>query len=393
MSTHIHRSVRSVLFIPMMASLLSLGGCAQEEPDVTPAVARVKVFEVGKQTRGQKRHISGKVKSPDRSTLSFGVGGRIEEISVEQGEFVDGDALLARLDQEPLQISLQIARANVSAARANFLDAQTNLKRFEELEANGVSSEAEVDTAKVKVAASEGELQLAEGNLENAQLDLERSVMKTPYSGSIVTIDVDDFQEVGPTTPVIVLQSDQSLGIDIRVPETIIQQLSYGQVVEIDFPSIPGLQLQGEVSTIGAESETGNAFPVRILLTETDERVRAGMTAGATFWFDDYLEDRFAYLIPLSAVAVDAGMLTRPENMNLESREAPVFVLNTETGKLELRRLVVGDLLGNEVEVFEGLNEGDLVVSAGVAFAREGMEAQRWMPETGAAYETPSGDN
>ncbi len=377
-------SVSGFFFVP---------GCSSDEPEPTPAITRVKVFEVGKKASGQQRRISGKVESPDRSTLSFGVSGRIEEVPVEQGQVVVRGEMLARLDQGPLRIAMQNALANVSAARANYLDAQTNVKRFEQLSASGVSTDAELDSAKVRLATSEGELQIAQGNLASVELDLERSVMIAPYSGSIVSIDVDDFQEVGPSTPVVVLQSDQSLGVDIRVPETLIQQIRYGQIVEVSFPSIEGLQLRGEVSTIGADSETGNAFPVRVLLREQSDQLRSGMTASVIFLFDDYLNERDAFLIPISAVAIDAGMLTQSDLRNPETRRAPVFVLDTESGRLELRRLVVGDLRGNEVEVFEGLSEGDLVVSAGVAFSREGMEAVRWEPQTGAAYETPSGDN
>ena len=390
---------RTRLLSPALAvavSLIASGSmmaCSSPEPEKAEPVALVKVYEVARKATGQQRRISGKVESPDRSTLSFGVAGRIEEIPVEQGQVVVRGEILARLDQQPLKIALQNALANVSTARANFLDAQTNLKRFEELTASGVSTAAELDGARVRLATSEGDLQVAQGNLAKAELDLERSVLVAPYAGSIVSIEVDDFQEVAPSNPVIVLQSEQSLGVDIRMPETLIQQIRYGQIVEVAFPSIEGLTMRGEVATIGVESETGNAFPVRVLLREQHEQLRPGMTASVTFLFDDYLSEREAYLIPISAVAIDAGMLSANDQLDPESRLAPVFVLNTETSQLELRRLVVGDLRGNEFEVFEGLQEGDLVVSAGVAFAREGMKAVRWEPDTGAAYETPAGDS
>jgi len=367
-------------------------GCGDQAETSEAPIPRVKVFEVGKKTTGQSRRISGKVESPDRSTLSFGVSGRLDEIAVEEGQVVVRGELLARLDEQPLQIALQNARASLSTARANFLDAQTNLKRIEQLTASGVSTDAELDSAKVRVAQSEGELQLAQGALAQAELDFERSQLTAPYSGSVVSIEVDDFQEVSPSTTVVVLQSDESLGVNIRVPETLIQDLDYGQIVSVRFPSLEGVTLKGMVSTIGAESETGNAFPVTVLLTETNDQLRAGMTASVTFLLDAYLGDRIVYLIPISAIAVDAGLL-RGSDRPQDKKEAPVFILNTETNTLGLRSLIVGDLRGNEVEVFEGLEAGELVVSAGVAFARDGMSALRWAPETGASYVVPGGDN
>jgi RND family efflux transporter MFP subunit len=371
---------------------ITLLGCSEQTASVSPPVARVKVFEVGKKATGQSRRISGKVESPDRSTLSFGVNGQLEEIAVEVGQSVVAGELLARLDDQPLEIALQNARANVTTSRANFLDAQSNVKRFEEMASGGATTVAELDSAKVKLAQAEGDLQLAQGALSQAELDFRRTSLLAPYSGAIISIGVDDFQEVSPSTTVVVLQSDESLGVNIRVPETLIQELDYGQIVTVSFPSLEGVTLPGTVSTIGSESETGNAFPVTVLLTQANDQLRAGMTASVTLSFDSYLDDRVAYLIPISSIAVDAGMMSSSELENSD-KTAHVFVLNTQTNTLELRTLEVGNLQGNEVEVFAGLEPGELIVSAGVAFAREGMSALQWTPETGAAYENTGGGN
>jgi hypothetical protein len=99
------------------------------------------------------------------------------------------------------------------------------------------------------------------------------------------------------------------------------------------------------------------------------------MTAGVTFQFDAYLEGKTAYLIPLSCLAVDAlaGTGDRDE-------KAPVFILDPTTEKVTQIMVQVGNLRGNEIEVYEGLEPGDLIVSAGVAFLRDGMSATAWTP-------------
>ena len=63
-----------------------------------------------------------------------------------------------------------------------------------------------------------------------------------------------------------------------------------------------------------------------------------------------------------------------------EQSEVPVFILNTESGQINKKKIIVGGLRGNELEVFDGLEPGDLVVTAGVTFCRDGMKAKIWNP-------------
>ena len=117
------------------------------------------------------------------------------------------------------------------------------------------------------------------------------------------------------------------------------------------------------------------------------------MTASVTFNFDAYLEGRIAYLIPLSAIAVEAGSLSAGEYQRNETtgqNEAPVFVLDSKTGRIQQRKILVGDLRGNELEVYQGLEPGELVVTAGVAFLRDGMKAEVWTPNSTTAKQRGS---
>ena len=116
------------------------------------------------------------------------------------------------------------------------------------------------------------------------------------------------------------------------------------------------------VSLIGAQAGRGNSFPVEIQLPNSGADLRPGMSASVTFNFDAYLAGRRAYLIPLSAIAIDVGLLA---GGNAEDAEVPVFVFDEETGRLRVQKVRLGGLRGNQLEVFEGLEPGDKVISAG----------------------------
>jgi multidrug efflux pump subunit AcrA (membrane-fusion protein) len=111
--------------------------------------------------------------------------------------------------------------------------------------------------------------------------------------------------------------------------------------------------------------------------------LRAGMTASVTFNFNDYLEGRTAYMIPLSAIALDPGPSNDDTVTPVEGsyRTATVYVFDPATSQVNARKVQVGDLRGNSVEVFAGLQPGDKIVSAGIAFLRDQMTVELWEPD------------
>lgn len=66
----------------------------------------------------------------------------------------------------------------------------------------------------------------------------------------------------------------------------------------------------------------------------------------------------------------------------MPQKTAPVFVID-DNYRLQVRDVVIGDLRGNQLEVYEGLEAGEKIVSAGVTFLHENMKVELWMPEQG----------
>ena len=384
---------RYVCFVVGMLLVCSvLSGCDDKHTE-DAAIPRVKVFTVGKKATGQSRRISGKIQAVKESMLSFGVAGKVAEVIVLQGEDVVSGQLLARIDSDPFQIKLDDARAKLNSARAKLLESQKSYKRTETLREQRGASQKELEAATADLATANGNFNAAEGVLSQAKLNLAHTKLTAPFSGKIKEISVDPFQEVTANEVISTLQSSDILEIIVRVPETLIRYVDHGQVVKAVFPSIPGISVTGTVTTIAAEAEDGNSFPVTIRLSDTEADLRPGMTASVTFDYNDYLEGRTAYLIPLSAIAIDAGSLSPGEYQRDDStkqNEAPVFVLDSKTGQIQQRKVLVGDLRGNELEVFQGLEPGELVVTAGVSFLREGMKAQVWTPNNASTKQRGS---
>jgi RND family efflux transporter MFP subunit len=354
-------------------------GCADAQEEPAQAVPRVKVFEVGETTLGQVRTLSGEVAAGTASPLSFGVSGTVEKVLVSRGASVAQGDLLATLDSTPLRLSFDQARAELSAARAKLEEAEQAYERATKLLAERGVTKAEHEVATSQLRSARASLQSAKSRAEQAERDLARTELRAPFPGRIAERSLDAFQEIGASEAAFVLQGDQVLKVRLQVPDTLIRNVDYGKAAQVRFPTIADLSLVGLVTLIGAQAGAGSAYPVDVQLPESEADIRPGMTASVTFNFDENLDGRTAYLLPLSAVAVDVGLLRTdpaPETV-------PVFVLDESSSKLEVRDIRVRELRGNRLEVYEGLSPGDKVVAAGVPFLREGMVVEVWQPELG----------
>lgn len=364
-------SLLAALCLPM------LGSCAEEVPEVVEFTPSVKVYEVGKQATGQSRKLSGKILAADRSQLSFGVGGKVAEIIALQGQTVTKGQLLARLDDASLKIQVEEARAALSNARAQLLEAQTVFNRTTTLVQKRAASQKELDSATATLASAESSMSSAQGSLDQAELDLSFAQLTAPFDGQVVEVPIQAFQEISPSEIAVVIQSEGALEIEVRVPETLIREVDFGQVVQVTFPTFEGVVESGTVIEIGAEAEVGSAFRVAVRLAENPDGLLPGMTASVTFNYNDYLNGKQAFLIPLAAIALDAAVTSATTD---EDKSAPVFVFDKASGTINLRQVTFGDFRGNEAEVYSGLQPGDLIVSAGVPFMRDGMQATIWSP-------------
>lgn len=371
--------------LPMgwLLMLMLLAGCSREAvtpPDVIP---RVKYFTVNELAVGQARRLSGKVVAADTSSLSFAVSGTVRDVLVSQGDPVTEGQVLATLDRKPLELALEQARAQLVIAREKVIETERQVKQFTRLRSLNAATPLELDTAITNANAAQGNLRSVQAELDRKELDLGKTTLTAPAAGNIAQRSIDPFQEVAAGTPAFVLQSAGSFKIEVRVPETLIRNVDYGQPVQIEFPTNRNLRLAGRVISIGSLAESGNAFTVEIRPEVNDADLRAGMTASVTFNFNEYLEGRTAYMIPLSAISLDPAArdaVTETTEAG-SSKTASVFVVDPSTRRVNARRVEVGDLRGNSVEVFAGLQPGDKVVSAGVAFLRDGMTVELWQPD------------
>jgi len=365
-----------------MIPLLLLTSCDQvvETPEVQPARA-VKTMVISEASKANSRQISGVVKTADESELSFRVGGRVSSVKVNTGASVTKRQVLATLEKKEFQLALKEAQANLASARADMAEKKDAFRRQKNLKKKNFVSQAAVDKARTTFKTAISDAVVALTHLKTAQNDLEYTTLRAPFSGKIAKRLIDPFVQISAGKAVFQLQSEGSYKIEVLMPETLVRDVSYGDVVSVRFPTLKDVIIGGTITEIGARAESGNAFPVRIKLARTPSDIRSGMTAQVTFNFGE-TENVSVYLIPVSAldVRISEKIIDNP------SGQAKVFVFNSEKHIAEARLITIRDIRGNKLEVVEGLKTGDTLIVAGVPFLTEGQKVKQWEP----TYNTPA---
>jgi RND family efflux transporter MFP subunit len=352
--------------------IVALAGCGEDAPPPDLPPRAIQWMGVSASGGGERRVVSGIVTAIDVTRLGFEVNGTVQTVEVDLGYRVEKGQVLARLDPQPLRLSVQDAEAALAESTALMEEARSSAARFEQAGKTGAVARQEVERELARRDARESQVEAARARLALARRDLRLSVLEAPFRGTISSRMIDPAQRIAAGETAFEMDSEESgLRVEVQIPETLISRVRQGDPVQVSFPSLgyPSVgfgdrRWEAVVSEIGTRAGTGNAFPVRADLVDPPDGVRPGMTAEATFSLarDDGLRETGGVMIPFAAA--------RPEADDRFS----VFVFDSETSTVKKRPIRTGGVHGNEIFVLEGLEDGEIIATAGVTFLRDGQQ-------------------
>ncbi|MEE8524862.1 MAG: efflux RND transporter periplasmic adaptor subunit [Thermoanaerobaculia bacterium] len=353
------------------AGALIAAGCGQEEPVAAAPVARpVKILTVGTESSPEVREYPGRVSAVREAAVAFEVGGRIVELPVTEGRWVEKGALLARLDGRDFEAKLTAAEADRAAAEADYV-------RFEELLEKDAVSRRDFEMRQRNFEVAKSQIDIAEKALED-------TVLRAPFSGRVARKLVDEFQNVQAKQAIVLLQDTSALEIAVDLPEADLVRSTHGARVA-DLAAAAGRL--AVAPTVSLASAPGSSFPATFkeLATSADPSTR---TFEATFAFtapDDVLilPGMTARVTLAPAVRAAAGIKI-PSGAAMADDSGAAYVWKVNPSSMEVRRAAValGELSGAEVAITSGLEHGDQIAVSGVHHLREGMQVRRFEGET-----------
>lgn len=367
---------RYAAFGGALACVLLATGCAREEPAITaPPVPSVKTVQVQAQAAGSQRTLSGMLMVAEETRLSFAIGGKLLDVPLREGDEFKAGQELARLDPLDFERELASSRARLVAATGQRREAQENFRRQQTLEARGTVSRAALERAEAALASARSDQHVAEVVVAGAEENLRRTRLLAPRDGIVTRRVARQFEEIPAGQPVYEVGSRDALEVLVLVPEHLVAELHHGAPVTISLPGLQDRVVRGSIASIGATAEAGNAFSVKARLDEAPPGARSGMSASVQLALGGAGGDAPVYAVPLSALAFE-----RTESGPVVGAQATLFVFDEASSTVRRRELPVAGMAGNRVFVSEGLAPGERVVTAGVAFLRDGQQARLWAP-------------
>jgi RND family efflux transporter MFP subunit len=159
--------------------------------------------------------------------------------------------------------------------------------------------------------------------------------------------------------------------VQITMPELLISQVNEGDEVIVSLDAISGKSFKANVTEVGVSSTSfSTTYPVIVQLTETDPGIRPGMAAEVSFEFKA-TDDIKGISVPLVAVGEDRlgrfVFIVQPADSGL--------------GIVHKKSVTLGQLDGENINILEGLEDGEYLVIAGVSKITEGQKVKFELPE------------
>lgn len=351
---------RRGLSLALVAIVTALSGCDAPEEKSEPEARPVRVVTVKEQAAGETVSLTGVVEAKTEVDFAFRIGGRLIERLVSVGDPVAPGQPIARLDAQDERNALRAAEADLAAAEGRFIEADANYERQRQLLDRGFTTRQRYDEAVQVRRTQRAQADAAKAQLEISRTRLDDTVLYADASGAVTAHGAETGEVVQPGQMIVRVARDNGRDAVFDAPADLIARGSMETEVEVSLSINPSVVAFGRVREVSpqADSVTG-AFRVRVGLRDTPDAMRLGSTVTGRVRFDDQ-----------AGIPVPATALSRHEG------SPAVWVVDPVSKTVALRPVTIALHRASEVVVSDGLNPGEVVVTAGVQTLRPGQKVR-----------------
>jgi len=321
--------------------------------------------------RGSMLDASGYVVARRQATVSSKITGKVVEVSIEEGQRVEANDVIARLDDANARA--QVAQATAQreqavaafvAARVAFDNAVPTFARNEEQFARSIISaqafdtaKAAYDTARTTLDVAARAVEVADATLSLAQRNLDDTVVRAPFGGVITVKAAEVGEMVSPVsagggftrTGIGTIVDMDSLEVEVDVSENFINRVRPDQDMSVKLNAYPEWAIPARVIAIIPTADRAKAtVRVRVALDERDARILPEMGVRVSF-LDDGAESG-------AALAAQRAVVVPPAAVQGSGDTGIVYVIDEDT--VERRAVRLGTRSADGQIVLSGLESG-----------------------------------
>ncbi len=368
----------------LLAAIIGLSQYRKQQHTVTVTIATVSSGELADTILA-----SGNLEFNTQIQIRSEITGRVIEVLVEEGQYVEQDQVLMRLDATAFEAEVARASAQVNSqqidirrSQAVLADLERQLNRQQQLFRQQLiqqetidSLQSQLDIAHINVSASRAALAQSQAGLAMAEDHLRKTVYRAPIAGLLASVDIKPGETViaGSTniigSPLMTLADPSAILAELRVDEADIANVHLDQQAEIFAAAYPNSPIKGRVIQIATSARQslqgqGLAFPVKVLLEPQQFTLYPGMSCRAEI----IMQQQHSLHIPVAAVQRD-------------SERHFVWVVNGDIA--EQRTVSLGMATDTAQQVLSGLDAGEQVITG----------PARTVSRLGNGHKVSAGDN
>jgi HlyD family secretion protein len=349
-------------------AVLALAGLWLGKSVGAPAVQTVQPTMTGPSASGSTGgtpllSASGYVVARRKAVVSAKIQGRLAELKVEEASRVQQGDVLARLESNDAEAQVGRARAQVQRADADVAEHQRLLRQAESLAREKVLPADQLEATQSRLKMTEASLAQARADLAFAEAQLQNTVIRAPFSGTVVKKMAEVGESVAPIPPgvnistssgaIVALADLETLEVEADVSESNVAKLRDGQPAEVTVEAFPDRRYRALLrQIIPTADRTKATVQVKVTILDKDENLKPEMSAKVTF-----LES----VAQAEAAAAAPPVLTVPESV-IVTRDGKPHVFEVREGKAHARVIVPGPTVQGRVVVKDGLRGGETLV-------------------------------
>lgn len=319
-------------------------------PCVNVDITRVQRADLEETVRG-----IGTLEAAQKVVVYPEVGGIIESVNFKEGQRVEKNTLLFRLDDAKIRAQLKAREAALEEARANLENARLIYNRRERLFKQKLGTEEARDEARTRYQAAAAQVKRIEAEIENIRETLKDTQIRAPFDGITGEQMVDPGQLVDTDTPLSSIVAIRRMKIAFTVPERYLGRVETGQEIRLRVAAFPQKTFSGRVYFVSPQIDpVTRTLQVKAELANPENMLRPGGFAAVDL-----------------IVGIRKNVPVIPEEALVPTRSG-YMVFTVQDWRARGREVEIGLRRPGIVEITGGLEEGETIVRAGHISLHEG---------------------
>jgi RND family efflux transporter MFP subunit len=354
-----HEASVTGLVLPLLAAL-AMTSCEPEAESAAPEVRPVRTVTAVKQDVGETVTYTGRIQAENETRLSFRIAGRMVERSVNIGDRVKPGQVVAKLEPQDELNALRSAQAAVAAAQAQFAQNKSNFDRQRVLLDRQAASRAVFEQAEQALETARAQVKTAEAQLKAAKDRVSYTELIVDSEGIVTATGAEPGEVVQAGQAVIRVARQDGRDAVFDVPGQILRSAPSEPLITVSLTEDPSVTTTGRVREVAPQADpVTRTFEVKVGLTDPPPAMRLGSTVVGSMQLDK---------API--IEVPASALTEFD------RRPAVWIVDPVSLTVSMRNIEVLRHNSATIAISDGLNAGEIVVTAGTQALHPGQKTR-----------------